>query len=103
MVVEMPDPPMVQVAAVGGIPVPVPSADIVIPPGSATSQPVDIEFLNFTDCAEVAIRVVPASGAATTTDSGVVGTQSPITVVVTIPANIATAVEVYAKSVSCPG
>ena len=75
--------------------------DHTLLPGEPSSQPVKFSLSNFPACAKITIRVVPASGVAVESVfeplSNGVETKN-----VVIPANTATAIEVYGVAIACP-
>ena len=102
MVVELTPMPSVALVSAAGIATNGQPLFHTLPPGSVPTQPVVFTTNDFVGgCATVTVRVVPASGPAV--ESGVnVGFNGVHTVDVTIPPNIATAIEVYGKVAACP-
>ena len=101
MVVELPTMPSVALISAAGIPTNGQPFFHTLLPGEPSSQPVKFSLSNFPACAKITIRVVPASGVAVESVfeplSNGVETKN-----VVIPANTATAIEVYGVAIACP-
>lgn len=103
MVVELQPMPSVNLISVAGFPTNgLPFFKTLLPGSPPTSQPVAVEFeiAAFPQCASVTIRVVPSTGPAVETGGEILANGTHAATVI-IPANTATAVEVYGKAQGC--
>lgn len=102
LIVELDSMPHVELVSVAGVLANGVSKTITLSTTDPSTQPVVVDVAGPMACAEVTIRVVPDRGAPTTTTvNWETADGSEITRDVTIPPNLPTTIEAYAKPLAC--